>query len=87
MNFRSPDIENKGVFYTDSNGLEMQQRVLNRRTSYDVSIAEGAEVAANYYPVTSAIVIRDETKGLQMTVANSQSQGGSAIKEGRIELM
>ncbi len=29
INFASKEINNKGVFYTDANGLEMQQRVLS----------------------------------------------------------
>jgi hypothetical protein len=33
----TPDIDNKDVFFTDSNGLEMQHRVLNKRPSYKFS--------------------------------------------------
>jgi hypothetical protein len=29
VNFQSLDIDNQGIFYTDSNGLEMQERILN----------------------------------------------------------
>lgn len=63
----------------------MEKRVLNERPDYDIEIADGMNITANFYPVTSAIAIRDDN--LQMTVSNSHSQGGSAIKEGRIELM
>jgi lysosomal alpha-mannosidase len=66
----------------------MQKRVLNERPSYDVTIASGMNITANYYPVNSAIAIRDESKpNIQMTVLNSQTQGGSVLQEGRIELM
>ena len=41
-------------------------------------------MSANYYPVTSAIAIRDDT--LQFTVMNSRSQGGTVI-DSRVELM
>jgi hypothetical protein len=63
----------------------MQKRVLDKRESY--SYYSYSKVAANYYPVTTAIAIRDESNGLQMTVMNSHTQGGSALKQGRIELM
>jgi hypothetical protein len=26
VNFHAPQLKNKGIFYTDSNGLEMQRR-------------------------------------------------------------
>lgn len=89
VNFYSPDIKNDGTFYTDSNGLEMQKRKLNKRRDFDVSIADGMEITSNFYPVTSAIAIKDANVGgnMQMVVSNSHSQGGSSIKEGRIELV
>jgi hypothetical protein len=62
VNFISEDIKNGKTFYTDSNGLEMQKRVLNERPSYDVTIASGMNITANYYPVNSAIAIRDESE-------------------------
>jgi hypothetical protein len=42
---------------------------------------------ANYYPVVSAIAIRDDSTKTQMTVMNDRAQGGSSLKTGRIELM
>jgi len=42
---------------------------------------------ANYYPVVSAIAIRDTEAKTQMTIMNDRTQGGSSLKEGRIELM
>ena len=71
VNFYSPDVLNGKEFYTDANGLLMQKRTLNHHDSYEVNIKEGLNVTANYYPVTSAIAIRDENT--QMTVMNSHS--------------
>ena len=50
------DVSNEGVFYTDSNGLEMQKRVLNQRPDY--TLVTNMTVSSNYYPVTSAIAFR-----------------------------
>jgi hypothetical protein len=36
VNFFAKDIKNDGVFYTDSNGLEMQKRQLNKRDSWEL---------------------------------------------------
>jgi hypothetical protein len=69
VNFYSPDIKNKGVFFTDANGLEMQKRTLNERQEYKVHVEQGMNITSNFYPVTSAIAIRDDH--LQMTVSNS----------------
>ena len=78
-------MSNGQIFYTDSNGLEMQKRVLNERPDYNLTT--DLKVAPNYYPVTSAIAIRDVETSVQMTVMNDRAQGGSAIEDGTIELM
>ncbi len=36
VNWKSYDIKNNGVFYTDSNGLEMQRRVFGERPTWDL---------------------------------------------------
>ena len=59
VNWKSIDINNNQTFYTDSNGLEMQKRILNYRPSFNFSSFE--QVSGNYYPVNSAIAIVDET--------------------------
>lgn len=77
---------NNGVFYTDSNGREMMKRTLNVRSDYEYN-STVEPVASNYYPVTSKITIKDESKNLRVTVLNDRSQGGSSLHEGEIELM
>ena len=52
------NFDNNQTFYTDSNALEMQKRVLNYRESYDFLSFE--EVSGNYYPINSAIAIIDQ---------------------------
>ena len=73
VNFIAPQINNADIFYTDSNGLAMKKRVLNKK--YE----GGQRAAANYYPVTTAIAIRDESNHLQMTVMPSYTHGGSVL--------
>jgi len=73
--FQLDDFKNDGVFYTDSNGLEMEKRVLNDKDSENW-------VASNWYPITSAITINDEN-GV-FSVMNDHSQGGSSLKNGEI---
>lgn len=82
--FTTP-LKTEGVFYTDSNGREMLKRVRNYRPDYDYT--DEQPVAGNYYPVTSKIVIRDETEGLELAILNDRAQGGSSIQDGQVELM
>ena len=51
VNFHAPLIANNGVFYTDSNGLEMQRRELNFRPTWDLTLAKSMNITANYYPI------------------------------------
>jgi hypothetical protein len=39
----------------------MQKRVLNARPDYEVVIKDGMNITANYYPVNTAIAIRDSS--------------------------
>jgi hypothetical protein len=44
-------------------------------------------VTANYYPVNTAISMRDEKQEKVFTVMNDRAQAGSALQEGSIQLM
>lgn len=88
----------QGQFWTDSNGLEMQKR--------QITLVEGNltqmnnqsgwkpnywTISNNYYPVDSAIVMRDmgNLSNIQVTLMNERAQGGSAdlTDQATIELM
>jgi lysosomal alpha-mannosidase len=84
-NFFAYNLDNNNTFYTDSNALEMQQRILNQRPTFTLQTDE--PIAANYYPINSAIVINDEKQGLSFVVTNDRSQGGSVIENARVEFM
>ncbi|CDW86560.1 lysosomal alpha-mannosidase [Stylonychia lemnae] len=86
INWESDDIDNDGVFYTDSNGLEFVKRI--RQYGED---GQGEEIKsilpANLYPINSAIFIENPDKTSQMIVMNDRPQAGSAFIDGRIELI
>jgi hypothetical protein len=82
----------KGEFFTDSNGLEMQRRLVGwsswdaKQTNFSLQSA----VPRNYYPVASAISMRDHNgSNVQVTVMNDRTQGGTAdvASKATIELM
>ena len=66
----------------------MQKRILNYRPTW--TLDTDMTVSSNYYPINSAIAIRDTASTdspVQMTVMNDRAQGGSSIDNGSIELM
>lgn len=87
--FKVNDMPTNRTFWTDSNGLEMQKRVLDYRPSWDFYYGDlsysNENVTANYYPINSAIYV--EGRGLRFTVMNDRAQGGSSLRDGTIELM
>ena len=85
MRIEVENLNSDKTFYTDSLGLEMQKRVLNWRPTWDFTTTQ--PVASNFYPVNTAIVIRDEETGVQFNVLNDRSQAGSSLHNGQIDLM
>ena len=63
IQFGITNFNNEKIFFTDSNGLEMQERIDNYQETYKYSSKDIEEdgVAINYYPVTSAISMRDKS--------------------------
>jgi len=76
-------MDNNKTFYTDSNGMEMQKRILNHRGSYTLVVDKMDKVAANYYPITTAISIEDTKSDLVFTVNTDRAQGGTSIEKGK----
>jgi hypothetical protein len=80
------NFDNQNKFYTDSNGLEEQLRVLNFRPTWNLTINEA--VAGNYYPVNSHIRISDPKASTKhVSVLTDRSMGAGVINKGEIELM
>ena len=68
----------------------MQKRILNYRPTWDIQANyndSNENITANYYPINSAISMKDIISYRVFTVMNDRSQGGSALSEGNIEIM
>ena len=68
------------TFWTDSNGLEMQERRIKDVPMHKKIVDDKTEVnqytiASNYMPVDSAIAVRDQQQGrnVQVTVMNERA--------------
>lgn len=75
----------RNKFYTDSNGREFMERVLDYRPTWDLDVFE--PVAGNYYPVTAAMYVKDEEARQQLSVLTDRGQAGASLRDGHIELM
>lgn len=79
------DSTKKLTWYTDSNGLEMQERKYNYRPTWDLEPHEPA--AGNYYPVNAIISIQDKQSGKKVSILPDRTEGGASLSAGQIELM
>lgn len=62
INWKFDDFDSGETFWTDSNGLEMQKRILDTRYSFDLDTKGHQNVSWNFYPVNSAIAMRNNKK-------------------------
>lgn len=72
--FLMDDFDTNNTFWVDSNGLEMVNKQLYQRKDYNYS-ANGT-VSGNYYPVTSAIAVRDHN--VTMPGKKNGTKGGNS---------
>lgn len=74
----------KPIFYTDANGLEPMQRIIE---TFDYEEKDVPSTGGNFYPVTSFISIKDENGGKRMiTLFTDRPQGGTGYLPGSVSL-
>ncbi|CAF4301768.1 unnamed protein product [Rotaria sp. Silwood2] len=69
--------------YTDVNGREVLERILDHRPTWPYLVDE--RISGNYYPINSRIWIRDHDR--QLTVLTDRSDGGGSMHDGSFEIM
>ncbi|KAJ6646687.1 Lysosomal alpha-mannosidase [Pseudolycoriella hygida] len=77
------DINNNGVFYTDSNGREMIRREINKRGTWNLQVNE--PISGNYYPINAKVILEEGFK--RLAILTDRSQGGSSLIDGTVEIM
>ncbi|CAF3662360.1 unnamed protein product [Adineta steineri] len=83
--YESKDLQNNGIFYTDSSGRSLMKRIRDRRDGYNFTQSEPS--AGNYYPLVTGILMKDKKQDLQMSIVTDRAQGGGSIYDGQIEIM
>ena len=82
INNLSPN--NKSIFYTDANGLEPMQRIID---TYEYEETTMPKTGGNFYPVTSFISIQDEKDSKnKITLFTDRPQGGTGYLPGSVSL-
>jgi lysosomal alpha-mannosidase len=76
------NIRSNGIFFTDSNGREFQQRKRDYRPTWNYTVSE--PVSGNYYPMTTAVRIEGEQ--MSLAVLTDRAQGVSSMIDGSIEI-
>ena len=74
------------TFYSDSQGLERQKRVLNAR-SFPSNASLYEPVAFNYFPVTTRASLLDAATGRRFTLAIDRATGCASLAAGAIECL
>jgi hypothetical protein len=91
VNWRMYDGFNSNkTFWTDTNGLEMQQRWVDYQPTFPRNKSSEQHIANNFYPVTSAIAMKDFSRdsSKMVVILNDRTQAGSSgLDSSSIELM
>lgn len=79
-------VKSNGVWYTDSEALELQRRVRNSRPNYPYGVEEF--VGSNFFPCNAFANIRDESgSGRNFAVVMDRSRAVASLHDGQIEML
>ena len=86
-NINNLDKDNKPIFYTDANGLELLKRTINK---FEYEEKGNPSTGGNFYPVTTSISIQDENNSEnknKVTMFIDRPQGGTGFLPGSLILI
>ena len=73
INFKSWEIKNDNVFFTDANAYKIVKRVMDKEKPYESSsLNKIHQVASHFYPINAGLFIEDPIKGEQLVVMNDR---------------
>ena len=79
------NLKSDKTWYSDSQGLEFQERIRNFRFTYPLNVTE--PVALNYVPCDTAAYIQDNTTQHRFTVIHDRAGGCGSLNDGQIDFM
>jgi lysosomal alpha-mannosidase len=81
------DVQSQGVWYTDSQALEMQQRVRNTRPNYPYTLTE--PIASNFFPCNAFTFLNstNASSPKNVVVITDRSRGTASINDGELQFI
>ena len=87
-NINNLDEDKKPIFFTDTNGLEMMKRIIDK---FPFKETGAPWTGGNFYPLTTSISIQDENSNggnkNKVTIFTDRPQGGTGYTPGSIILI
>jgi lysosomal alpha-mannosidase len=81
------DVDSQGIWYTDSQALEMQQRVRNSRPNYPYTVTE--PIASNFFPCNAFAFMNSSNASIPKNVAvmGDRSRATASINDGELQFL
>jgi hypothetical protein len=81
------DVDSQGIWYTDSQALEMQQRVRNSRPNYPYTVTE--PIASNFFPCNAFAFMNSSNASIAKNVAvmGDRSRATASINDGELQFL
>ena len=77
---------NQPQIFTDSEGINMLQRIKDTRPNYKYELTE--KVSSNFYPITSHVSLYDtENKKNKISIFSDRAQSAGVVEKGQIQLI
>jgi hypothetical protein len=82
----SSSVKSQGVWYTDANGREYQQRRRDYRPSFKLPAGDAGahRLASNIYPITTGCYLQDAEAGINIAV--DRAQGVVSVVDGQLDI-
>jgi hypothetical protein len=77
------NVKSDGIWFTDANGMEYQQRKRQYRPAFDLP-AGSRLLPGNIYPVTTGCYIQDQQ--WSMNIAVDRAQGAVSLADGQLDV-
>ena len=77
---------NQPQIFTDSQGINMMQRIKDTRPNYKYELTEN--VTSNFYPITSVVSLYEtENKKNKISIYSDRAQSAGVVNKGQIQLI
>ena len=77
---------NQPQIFTDSQGINMMQRIKDTRPNYKYELTE--KISSNFYPITSVVsLFETENKKNKISIFSDRAQSAGVIGKGQIQLI